>query len=135
MVDISKVVPAIAPIRHCTYLFEGTASSRSILLPHARVLVRLTSPHGRTEKVSVADAQGRYSLVLDIDAARHDPVDWSMQTDTADGLDVELAGRRIAMDDDHIIVVHDGRDSAPAPTRHRPIRYTPSTSYEEASVG
>ena len=106
-----------------------------ILFPHARVLVRLVSPHGRTEKVSKADAQGRYSLELDIDAARHEPVDWSMHADTSDGLEVELAGRRIAMDDDRIIVVRDGRDSTPAPSRRLPIRYIPSSPYEEASVG
>jgi len=135
MVNISKVPAAEAPIRHCTYLFEGTATSHSILRPYARVMVRLTSPHGTKAKESVADAEGRYSLTVDIDAARHEPVDWSMQTDVEDGLNVEVAGRRIVMDEDRWIVVHNGRDSAPAEILKPAIRYTPSKSYEEASVG
>ena len=91
-------------------------------------------PLGVQTRTTLVDDEGRYSLEMTVEAVRHDPVDGSMEAYTPEGKKVELKGRRFVMGDDQIIEVQDGRNSAPVASRKPPVRYIPSTSFEQAMI-
>jgi hypothetical protein len=132
---VSRVFANPRPAHRYTYLFEGTLDYDAIHHPKAQVVVRLTSPHGSIQRLARVDHEGHYSLELAIDAAYHEPVDWSMQAAVAGAPSQALYGRRIVMDDDEIIVVRDGHDSSSVATRHPPTPYRPATAIAEGSIG
>lgn len=118
-----------------TYIFDGVASDNvSTLYPGAKISIHISSPLGTQVKNTTADDEGHYYLEFNIEAARHSPVDWSVETDSANGQHVELAGRRIVMANDEMIVVRDGRESSAVAARPPSIHYIPQNSYEIESL-
>lgn len=80
-----------------TFIFGGKAAFHGQPMPHASVLVRLTTPRGEELQGAVTDSDGSYSVQMKAEVAPNEPVDWSMEAYTPEFKKVELVGRRIAI--------------------------------------
>jgi hypothetical protein len=94
-----KTTP-LATENHFVYTFEGTALCEHGPCRNANILVKVLTGNWLETRDDVTDASGHYFVQVPVVAFPNQRVEWAVEAHSTDFRGVELAGQRIATNED-----------------------------------